>query len=268
MKSRSITIKEVQAYYDAGNGRYACVKKFGSANYAWARRNGLKLRSPSEAQRIAQTRPPEETTCLHCGTKFLWKGFRKRKYCSRKCGNAIRIYTPEYRAKISVSVKAYTIAHPKPKKPKPPKAPSRKRLIDGRKPGSGGARPGGGRSKQLPYTSPIAGKMMLNSHEIRVARIFDQLHLSWERNWHGFPYMNLEGRQQSYYPDFYLKDFDQYIEYKGWVIDKHLHKMNDSVERNQFKLLILVSDRYSEYGIRLSEIEADPNKLLTILQEG
>ena len=70
------------------------------------------------------------------------------------------------------------------------------------KSGSGGLRTGGGRSKVFEYDSKYAGLVKLNKHEIEVAKIFDSLEILWNRNWKGFRYVDLEGRDRKYYPDF------------------------------------------------------------------
>jgi hypothetical protein len=73
----------------------------------------------------------------------------------------------------------------------------------------------------------------------------------------GFPYTDLQGRQRKFYPDFYIEDFDLYVEYKGWVIPDMVHKMNDAKENNDFNLLIVYSNckRFSTMGITIDDVE-------------
>jgi len=137
---------------------------------------------------------------------------------------------------------------------------SQKCGITSSKPGNGGLREGGGRSKIFSYRSPIAGLVRLNKDEIRVAKILDYLEVQWVRNIKGFNYVTLDGLNRKYYPDFYLEDFDIYVEYKGWVTADMIHKMKDAEERNRLKLVIIYSNdkRYSDLGINLNQIEKSP----------
>jgi hypothetical protein len=136
------------------------------------------------------------------------------------------------------------------------------------KPNNGGLRDGGGCSKVFEYVSPIAGPMKLNKDEIEVAKCFDNLKLNWKRNWNGFPYIDLLGRNRKYYPDFYVSDFDCYVEYKGWIDDKNSHKMNNALVKNNFKLLIIYSNskRYKNLGLNLESLKANNTLLLNNLE--
>lgn len=123
----------------------------------------------------------------------------------------------------------------------------------------GGPRPGGGYSKMLPYTSKHGEEMKLNSEEIKAAQYLDSISYIWSRNWKGFPYVDFEGEDRKFYPDFYLKDLDLYVEYKGWITDKMRHKMNMANKNNaDLKLLIIVGDnkRYFDDGIPLAKLTA------------
>ena len=135
------------------------------------------------------------------------------------------------------------------------------------KPNNGGLREGGGRSKVYLYESNIAGKMKLNKDEIEVAKILDELNLCWERNNFGFEYLTKDNKNRKYYPDFFIKDFNIYLEYKGWVTDEMNHKMIDSQNKNNFKLVIIYGNdkRYEKLGLNLSQIQNDKNLLLRSL---
>lgn len=126
-----------------------------------------------------------------------------------------------------------------------------------RKSGSGGFREGGGRCIQISYTNHLNCKMKLNKEEIKIANILDELKLNWDRNKKGFLYFDLNKNKRKYYPDFYIKELNLYVEYKGWVTEKINHKMNDSLKRNNFNLLIVYSmdKRYKNLGINLSTLK-------------
>jgi hypothetical protein len=125
-----------------------------------------------------------------------------------------------------------------------------------RKQGSGGLRPGGGKSKQIPYTNWLGFKMFLNTEEIEVAKILDEKKLNWDRNRKGFPYLMRNGKQRKYYPDFVVNG-NKYIEYKGWVTEEMEWKMNDAVKTNNLNLNIIVGTdpRYQRFGITLKELK-------------
>jgi hypothetical protein len=133
---------------------------------------------------------------------------------------------------------------------------------------NGGLRIGGGRAKVYEYVSPIAGIIKINKQEIRVAKILDQLKLKWKRNIKGFIYQTVKGTKRKYYPDFYLEEFDIYVEFKGWVTPKMTHKMNNAMEHNLLKLLIIYGKdkRYSKLGLNIKDVEEDSTKLLNELK--
>ena len=128
----------------------------------------------------------------------------------------------------------------------------------------GGPRPGGGRTTVYPYTNKLGHSMKLNKDEIRVAKVLDKLNINWNRNLVGFEYIDLDGYKRKYYPDFYLIDYDLYVEYKGWVTEKIKHKMKDACNKNNFNLKIIYSNdkRYSKLGLSLNELEKNPNLLI------
>jgi len=138
-----------------------------------------------------------------------------------------------------------------------------------RKKGSGGLRPGGGRSKTLPYRNHLGEEMKLNIEEIALAKVLDDLKLNWHRNFKGFGYTDTGGRERNFYPDFYVEDSETYIEYKGWITDKMTHKMKDAQLRNNFKLLIIygTNPRYSKMGINLNDLERDDSILIHTMRE-
>lgn len=128
----------------------------------------------------------------------------------------------------------------------------------------GGLRPGGGKSMQYEYDSIIAGKMKLNIEEIRVAKCLDILNVNWKRNWNYFKYIDIDNKLKKYYPDFYVYDYNYYIEYKGWLTDSMKNKMNMAQKYNNFNLLIIYGNdrRYKNLGLNLEQIESDPKLIL------
>ena len=54
------------------------------------------------------------------------------------------------------------------------------------------------------------------------------------------------------------------MEYKGWVTKEQKHKMNDSINKNDFKLLIVYGDdkRYRCLGLNITDVENNKELLL------
>ena len=83
---------------------------------------------------------------------------------------------------------------------------------------------------------------MDSTWEVMMANRLNELDITWVRD----PKMKLEyktrgGRMRNYIPDFYLPDFDIYIEVKGYWTDAAKHKMKDIIKRNPGKICILES---------------------------
>lgn len=129
---------------------------------------------------------------------------------------------------------------------------------------AGGLRDGGGYSKMIEYINLYGEKMKLNSSEIEIAKALDALKIKWNRNKIGFKYKNIKGENRKYYPDFYITEYDIFIEYKGFVTEEMRHKMKESVKLNKFDLLIIYSGnkRYREMG--LNEVQIKNNNTLII----
>ena len=77
-----------------------------------------------------------------------------------------------------------------------------------------------GRSKKYEYESIVAGKIKVDgTWELKVAKHLDSLNVIWERNKRRFDYLKPDGTKSTYQPDFYVKDWDCYIEVKGYKTD-------------------------------------------------
>ena len=68
-----------------------------------------------------------------------------------------------------------------------------------------------GRIKKIEYN----GYILDSSWEVEVARFLDLNGIKWERPTIGFEYV-YNDKLHIYYPDFYLPEFDKYIEVKGY----------------------------------------------------
>lgn len=77
------------------------------------------------------------------------------------------------------------------------------------------------------YESQIAGKMKLDSKwELIVAKRLDDLGVCWYRPKIRLPYFDLDGIEHGYFPDFYVKDFNCFIEVKSQFIAKRQNSNN------------------------------------------
>ena len=98
-------------------------------------------------------------------------------------------------------------------------------------------------SKQSEFTRKDGTIVVMDSTwEVMMANRLNELDITWVRD----PKMKLEyktrgGRMRNYIPDFYLPDFDIYIEVKGYWTDAAKHKMKDIIKRNPGKICILES---------------------------
>lgn len=92
-----------------------------------------------------------------------------------------------------------------------------------------------GRCKKYDYTSPVAGTIKVDgTWELKVAKYLDTLGVKWSRNRKRFPYIKPDNKASTYQPDFFVDDWDTYIEVKGYETDL------DRCKWSQFKEKLLV----------------------------
>ena len=183
--------------------------------------------------------------CPHCQKSFTTHK-KDKIFCDKNCWKNYNL------SKEKIKYVRHKRNWTKPKKDKP--------LIENR----GGYREKGGRCKQIEYINIHKEKMMLNREEIIVAEHLDKLKLKWNRNKKGFNYLDLDNKYRKFYPDFYIEDYDFYVEYKGWVIEKMTHKMINAIDNNDIKLLIIYTNnkKFKHLGYNLENLIDDPNSLL------
>lgn len=87
------------------------------------------------------------------------------------------------------------------------------------KPGSYSASNVNGRVKKVKYKDIYLD----SSWEVIVAEYFDNLNIIWEKPLIGFNYI-YDNTPHIYYPDFYLPQYDRYIEVKGYKRQRDLAK--------------------------------------------
>lgn len=119
----------------------------------------------------------------------------------------------------------------------------------------GGLRERGGKVKNYFTIKDSSGKeAFLNKDELSLVNYLNENHIIWNRNLNGFKYIDFDEKIKKFYPDFYLPEYNLFIEYKGFVTDKMIHKMNDCKQRNKINLLIVYSRKFSNLGIQIDDI--------------
>lgn len=98
-------------------------------------------------------------------------------------------------------------------------------------------------SKQSFYEKKDGSKVLMDSTwEVAMAERLDHLKISWDRREDmKLEYYSKKGRKRNYIPDFYLPEYDTYIEVKGYWTDSARYKMQSVSEVNDVKIVILES---------------------------
>src|SRR6185369_4397320 len=79
-----------------------------------------------------------------------------------------------------------------------------------------------------------------SSYELIIAKILDENKIFWYRP-KPFKWLNtIKNTSHLYYPDFYLKDFNIYLDPKNnYLIEKDKFKIESVISQNNIKLFIL-----------------------------
>lgn len=96
-----------------------------------------------------------------------------------------------------------------------------------------------GRCKKIEYISPIAGIIKVDgTWELKVSIYLDNIGVRWIRNTKRFKYNNtIKECISTYCPDFYVYDWDSYIEVKGYKTEL------DNIKWEQFKDKLEIWDK-------------------------
>jgi hypothetical protein len=77
-------------------------------------------------------------------------------------------------------------------------------------------RPKGRKPVKKPRKSTYKGFTMDSGSELKFAKMLDKHGVQWEKNTERkFPYTNSRGKTCNYIPDFYLPEYDEWVEIKG-----------------------------------------------------
>jgi hypothetical protein len=88
-----------------------------------------------------------------------------------------------------------------------------------------------GRCQKYKYTSPVAGNVTLDgTWELAVAKWLDSQNFNWKRNTQRFQYINLKNVLSNYTPDFWVQEFNGYLEVKGYETKLDRCKWNQFTE--------------------------------------
>jgi hypothetical protein len=110
----------------------------------------------------------------------------------------------------------------------------RKAVLEGRQKTP---RPYGTYGTTIHHTSWLGNDEVLHGGwELKVAKYMDEHKIYWCKSKEHFTYI-FEEREHEYFPDFYLKDYDLFIEVKGQVMPKDLEKWK------QFPRKLLIIDQ-------------------------
>lgn len=180
-------------------------------------------------------------TCKKCGTKFIeWRGYIAPNkytgdYCSSLCSHS-RDWLPEHKARMSQVIKnghasGRIVPHNKGRTKKPPitltcntcqtdfQVPAYKHQQKScsikcaqQRPGAGGYRPNSTRKHRSEYK----GYWMDSGSERKFAELLDEHQIRWIKNTtQFFVFSDTLGTKRKYYPDFFLPDYNHWVEIKG-----------------------------------------------------
>lgn len=100
--------------------------------------------------------------------------------------------------------------------------------------------------KQIKYSEIF----LSSSYEVKVAESLDENNIKWERPG-GIPYIDNNGKFHNYIPDFYLSDYDVYLEPKNSYLIENINtrlgfydldKLKWVSEQNNVKIILLTVD--------------------------
>jgi Mor family transcriptional regulator len=98
----------------------------------------------------------------------------------------------------------------------------------------------------------VSGQKVQGKWEKELAELFTYYNIKWNKiktNSHTFEYKSCCGKIKNYTPDFYLEDFDMYIEVKGYWWGNDKNKMQEVLKNNNINIKILEDRRLFIYFI-------------------
>lgn len=252
---------------DGRNQRSICGKK-GRSDEIIERQRAEIISTKNTKRALYLTTP----NICECGSP---KSYEKRnhKFCSSTCAATItnikRGRDPSYIKKISDSVSQYRVTHVTPQKYckvswcaccgsmiknsnlKTCSDQCRRRIWS--ETAKNNPKMGGNKNNRAHgwYESPIAGRVWLeSSYEYRVAVDLDKHNIKWSRPKY-LPYTSGD-KQRKYFADFYLEDYDVYLDPKNdFLIPGDTIKINMVSEQTGKKIIILDKNQLSWDSIKI-----------------
>lgn len=120
-----------------------------------------------------------------------------------------------------------------------------------------GWKPKCGRTKKINYEKKDGNVISIDgSWELKCSLYLDSIDIIWNRNIKRFDYINLSGNTSKYTPDFYVKNWDSYIEVKGYETDL------DRCKWSQFKYNLLIWNKQKLKELNILNIDISNYKIL------
>jgi hypothetical protein len=93
------------------------------------------------------------------------------------------------------------------------------------------------------------GIWMDSSWEVNIAKWMDEHNIQWKRDKKiNFTWTDIEGRKRRYYPDFYLEQYNIYLDPKNkYLIEKDTFKINQVQKENNIKVIFGLQENIIEY---------------------
>jgi hypothetical protein len=101
-------------------------------------------------------------------------------------------------------------------------------------------------SKNIEYN----GAILESTFELRTAQILDELDIKWIKVRQGYVWDD-NGKRRRYVPDFYLPDFDVFLDPKNdYLIKKDKRKIESAMSINNIKVFVLSESQITEEYIK------------------
>lgn len=111
------------------------------------------------------------------------------------------------------------------------------------------------------FTYEKDGRIIIlqSSYEVIVAKELDKNNIKWIRP-EPLPYIDQEGIRRKYYPDFFLSDYDVYLDPKNnYLEEKDKYKIKESSKLNNVNIIVL-GKNFLEWN-KIKELIFTKNKL-------
>lgn len=106
------------------------------------------------------------------------------------------------------------------------------------------------------------GQSFASSYEIRVAQSLDENHIEWIKCKETFKYIGPDNKQRTYLPDFYLPQFDIYLDPKN---DFLINSINPSLGFNDCEKIKIVEESHNIRVLILDKSNLAWNNILSLI---